>query len=159
MSTREDAAMAPRTTAKEYPNIHLAMVELSARAESAAGDAGLNANLIQLAKIRAAQLNGCAKCLRAHVADAVGLGETTDRLAAVATWRESQRFSEQERAALELTEKVTRSGEHVTGPSERDVPEDTLTSAQITAVTRMVLAINAWTRIAIAGHYPAASSQ
>ena len=137
-----------------YPDAYKAMFELSKQASAAAAEAGLDPRLMELVKIRASQLNGCAFCLRMHTADAVKHGETADRLAVLPGWWESQYFSETEQAALQIAERVTLIGDpgHL---RDRGVdPEAVLDGKQIAAVTWLVVVINSWNRIAIASHYP-----
>src|SRR5881398_1302480 len=65
---------------------------------------GLEHSLIELVKLRASQLNGCAYCIDMHTKDARAAGETEQRLYALPAWRETPFFSERERAALAFTE-------------------------------------------------------
>ncbi|MFS0853518.1 carboxymuconolactone decarboxylase family protein [Microbacterium sp. 179-I 3D4 NHS] len=142
--------------AKVYAAPYQSMLELSAKAEEAAADAGLSPLLVELVKVRASQLNGCAFCLRMHAADAVKHGETADRLAVVAAWWESQYFTAEEQAALQLAERITVISDHGHLPDRGIAPEDALTEKQIAAVTWLVVVINSWNRIAISSHYPVA---
>jgi len=75
--------------------------------------------LLELVKLRASMLNGCAFCVDMHSRDALAAGESTRRLFAVSAWREAPFFNERERAALELTEAVTRLGEDGVPDAER----------------------------------------
>ena len=68
---------------------------------------GLDRKLIELAKIRASQINGCAFCLKMHTADARRLGESEERIYLLDAWREAPCYTERERAALAWTEAVT----------------------------------------------------
>ncbi|GAB3943592.1 hypothetical protein GCM10027614_32480 [Micromonospora vulcania] len=68
--------------------------------------------VLELVKLRASMLNGCAYCVDMHSRDALGAGESSRRLFAVAAWREAPFFDERERAALALTDAVTKLGEH-----------------------------------------------
>lgn len=70
--------------------------------------AGLPAQTLHLVSLRASQINGCSLCLELHVRDLRKLGETDERLATVAAWREAPYFTEAERAALALAEAATR---------------------------------------------------
>jgi AhpD family alkylhydroperoxidase len=140
--------------AKAYAAPYQSMLEFSAKAEEAAADAGLSPLLVELVKVRASQLNGCAFCLRMHAADAVKHGETADRLAVVAGWWESQYFTREEQAALQLAESITLISDHGQLPDRGIVPADALTEKQIAAVTWLVIVINSWNRIAISSHYP-----
>ena len=68
---------------------------------------GLDKKLFELIKIRASQINGCAYCINMHVRDAQKIGETSQRLFLLDVWRETDLFSEKERAVLALTEAIT----------------------------------------------------
>ncbi|UPL16107.1 carboxymuconolactone decarboxylase family protein [Microbacterium galbinum] len=132
------------------------MLAFAGTAAEAGTDAGLSPLLVELVKVRASQLNGCAFCLRMHAADAVKHGETADRLAVLAGWWESQYFSPEEQAALVIAERVTLIGDHGRLPDRGITPEDVLTEKQIAAVTWLVVVINSWNRIAITSQYPVA---
>lgn len=118
--------------------------------EDAAGE-GLDPALGELVRIRASQLNGCAYCLHMHVSDARKAGEDEDRMHMVVVWREATRFfTEQELAALELTEAVTLI-------SERGVPDEVYARAaehfdesELASLLALILSINTWNRISIA---------
>src|SRR5262249_6785089 len=69
---------------------------------------GLEASLLELVKLRASQINGCAYCLDMHSKDARAAGETEQRLYTLSAWRETPFFSPRERAALAWTEAVTQ---------------------------------------------------
>ncbi|MGW0431724.1 carboxymuconolactone decarboxylase family protein [Micromonospora sp. NPDC003197] len=74
----------------------------------AVGQGGLSERTRELVALRASQINGCSACVHAHVLNARKAGETEERLAVVAAWREAPFFTDAERAALALTEAVTR---------------------------------------------------
>lgn len=117
---------------------------------------GLDPLLVELVKIRASQINGCAFCLRLHSRDAAAKGETPDRLAVLAAWWESKYFSDTEQAALILAERITNisAGAHA-AHNTVDV-EQVLTAQEIAAVSWLVIVINAWNRVAISSHYTVA---
>jgi AhpD family alkylhydroperoxidase len=122
--------------------------------EEAAAASDLPPVLFELVKVRVAQLNGCAFCLRMHSRDAVRAGATAEQLAVLAAWWESQYFSGQEQAAFTIAERITHIGEaHTAAPPAVDVAA-ALDERQIAAVSWVAIAINAWNRIAIASHYP-----
>jgi AhpD family alkylhydroperoxidase len=141
---------------KTYPAPYQAMLAFAGTAAEAGTDAGLSPLLVELVKVRASQLNGCAFCLRMHAADAVKHGETADRLAVLAGWWESQYFTPEEQAALVIAERVTMIGDHGHLPDRGITPEDVLDEKQIAAVTWLAVVINSWNRIAITSHYPVA---
>lgn len=137
---------------KQHPILYQQLVTLSSQADAAVADAGLDPLLAELVKIRVSQINGCAFCLRMHTRDALKKGETTDRLAVVAAWWESQYFSSSERAALALAEEVT----DLPVPAGHDWDDGSLTDAQASAISWLAVAMNAWNRVAITSHYPVA---
>ena len=111
---------------------------------------GLEQSLVELVRIRASQINGCAYCIDVHIADARKAGESERRLATVAVWQETPFFSDRERAALEWAESVTRVAEtHVPNDVwDRVNPE--FTPAELVDLTLLVNTIHAWNRFAIA---------
>jgi AhpD family alkylhydroperoxidase len=111
---------------------------------------GLEKPLVELVRLRASQVNGCAYCIGVHTADARKAGESERRLATVAAWRETPFFNDRERAALAWTESVTR-------VAETHVPDDVweqarqqFTPAELVDLTLLVNTINSWNRFAIA---------
>jgi len=112
-------------------------------------ESGLEPALINLMKLRASQINGCAYCIDMHSLDARALGETEQRLYAFDAWRETPFYSDRERAALEWTEAVTR-------VSETHVPDEVyervrkvFSEKEIVDLTIVVSTINMWNRLAI----------
>ncbi|MFF5790937.1 carboxymuconolactone decarboxylase family protein [Paeniglutamicibacter sp. NPDC012692] len=139
---------------KSDPAAYAALLAMNKAASEAAQAADLDPKLCELIKIRASQLNGCSYCLRMHTRDALKLGESSDRLAVLPAWRESEYFSAVERAALALSESITL-------VSVDQVPRDTytmaasvLTDAQVSAVAWLSAAINMFNRVAITSRYP-----
>lgn len=98
----------PRVALKKVtPQISGAMGALHATAVGAADNAGLEPALLELVRIRASQINGCAYCLDLHTRDARAAGETEQRIYVLNAWREAPLFSSRERAALAMTEAIT----------------------------------------------------
>lgn len=135
---------------KTTPDVSAAMGSLHAAAVSAAQDAKLEPELLELVRIRASQINGCAFCIDMHTRDARGQGETEQRIYALNAWRETPFFTERERAALALTEAVTL-------VHDGHVPDAVYAEAagvfdenQIAALIWSATVINAYNRIAIA---------
>jgi AhpD family alkylhydroperoxidase len=119
---------------------------------------GLEPALLELVKMRASQINGCAYCIDMHSKDARVAGETEQRLYALNAWRETPFFSERERAALALTEAVTL-------VAETHVPHDVVDGAaaefspeELTRLVYAIIEINAWNRLAITSGAPAPGS-
>lgn len=110
---------------------------------------GLEPKLLELVRMRASQINGCAYCLDMHSKDARAEGETEQRLYTLTAWRETPFFSDRERAALEWTEAVTLvSQDHVPDEIFESVRKQ-FTDAEMVNLTLAVVAINGWNRLAI----------
>ncbi|MGB9232824.1 MAG: carboxymuconolactone decarboxylase family protein [Terriglobales bacterium] len=114
-------------------------------------ECGLEQRLLNLLKLRASQINGCAYCLDMHWKDLRTMGETEQRLYSLDAWRECPYYSNRERAALAWTEAVTR-------VSETHVPDEVFEEAkrhfsekEMADLTVAIATINAWNRLAIAG--------
>jgi AhpD family alkylhydroperoxidase len=135
---------------KQHPTAYKQVAALSKEADEALARAGLDPRLGELVKLRVSQINGCAFCLRMHTQDAIAKGETTERLAVVAAWWESQYFTDQEQAALALAEDVTR----LPHPDRREWDNGSLTDEQVSAISWLAIVMNIWNRIAIRSHYP-----
>ncbi len=116
--------------------------------EEAIAQGGLEPELLELVKLRASQLNGCAYCLDMHSKDARARGESEQRLHVLAAWREAPFYSERERAALAWCETLTllpQTGapDDVYADLEREFEEQ-----EIVALTQAIVAINGWNRSA-----------
>jgi AhpD family alkylhydroperoxidase len=120
---------------------------------------GLESSLLELVRLRASQINGCAFCVDMHTKDARAGGESEQRLYAVAVWHEAPFFTERERAALAWTEAVTLV------PSSH-VPDDAYARVrqhfgekELTDLTLAIVAINGWNRLAVSFRKPAGTYQ
>jgi len=105
--------------------------------------------LMELVKMRASQINGCAYCLDMHSKDAIAIGEDPQRLFALAAWRETPFFSARERAALAWCESLTLISD--TGAPD-DVYEELkaqFSEKEIMELNFAIVAINSWNRLAI----------
>jgi AhpD family alkylhydroperoxidase len=109
---------------------------------------GLEHFLLELIKIRASQINGCAFCIDMHTKDARAAGETEQRIYALNAWRETPFFSDRERVALEWTEAVTRIGSGVPDDLYAEARQQ-FSEKELVDLTWAVAAINAWNRVAI----------
>ncbi|NWL78957.1 alkylhydroperoxidase [Pseudomonas taiwanensis] len=105
--------------------------------------------LLELVKLRASQLNGCAFCVDLHSSDARKRGETERRLYAVAVWRESPFFTPRERAALAWTEALTRLSEtHAPDEDYAQLAAEFSEREQVD-LTVAISTINSWNRLAV----------
>ena len=130
---------------KSGPEAMKAMVGLEQRI----GKSSLEKPLIELVRLRASQINGCAYCVDLHSSDARKAGETERRLSAVVVWSETPFFTDRERAALEWTEALTLVAQtHVPDEVWNDVKPH-FTPEELVDLTLLVSTINAWNRFAI----------
>ena len=110
---------------------------------------GLKSSLLDLVKLRASQINGCAFCIDMHTKDARARGESEQRLYLLDAWRESPFYSERERAALEWTEAVTLVASGHVPDSVYERAREQFTEPELVNLTMAVVAINGWNRLAI----------
>ncbi len=92
---------------KSAPDLYRAVAGLDRLASEAASGAGIAEGFAHLLRLRASQINQCAFCIRLHTRDAQASGESSDRIAVLAAWRETGYFTPRERAALALVEAIT----------------------------------------------------
>jgi len=111
---------------------------------------GLEKPLLELVKIRASLINGCANCLNMHTFEARQAGETEQRIALLGAWREAPCYSERERAALAWTD-------HITLIADKRAPDDVYAALatqfgedEQVQLTMAILVINGWNRLAVA---------
>ncbi|MBX3050091.1 MAG: carboxymuconolactone decarboxylase family protein [Caldilineaceae bacterium] len=117
--------------------------------EAYVGQSGLERPLVELVKLRASQINGCAYCIDMHTKDARAAGESEQRLYGLTAWRETPFYTDRERAALAWTEAVTQ-------VADGHVPDDVYEQAreqfgekELVDLTTAIVAINGWNRLAI----------
>jgi AhpD family alkylhydroperoxidase len=111
---------------------------------------GLDHALLELVKLRASQLNGCAHCIDMHTKELRADGESEQRLYLLDAWRESPFYSDRERAALAWTEALTRLPEHGVPDDVYDRVRTQLSEKELSDLTFAVMAINAWNRVNVA---------
>ena len=110
---------------------------------------GLEPSLLELIKLRASQINGCAYCIDMHWKDARARGESEQRLYGLMAWRESPYYTERERAALAWTEAVTLIADnHVPDDLYEEVRQH-FNEVELVNLTLALVAINGWNRLAI----------
>ena len=110
---------------------------------------GLEQSLMELVKIRASQINGCAFCLNMHAAEARKAGETEQRIYLLDAWRDSPLFSDRERAALGWTEALTRLSEGHVHDEAYEALKAQFSEAEQVALTLLIVTINGWNRIQV----------
>lgn len=110
---------------------------------------GLERPLLELVKIRASQINGCAYCIDMHTRDARAIGETEQRIYGLAAWAETPYFTARERAALAFTEAVTLLADtHVPDEAYHAVAAE-FSPQEVAALVSLIVTINAWNAIGV----------
>jgi AhpD family alkylhydroperoxidase len=128
------------------PGIFHAMLGL----EKQVGKSRLDTRLLDLVRMRASQINGCAYCLDMHSKDARAAGETEQRLYGLNAWRETPYYSDRERAALEWTEALTLITEgHVPDDVYERVRQE-FSEDELAHLSLAIVAINGWNRLNVA---------
>src|SRR6202023_2585406 len=114
----------------------------------AAGKAGIDKQLIELVKLRASQINGCAFCVQFHILQGESLGISADKLNLVVVWREAPQFSSRERAALVWTEALT----HLAGSVSDEVYAQAsaeFSEKELAYLSSAIASINVWNRLGV----------
>jgi AhpD family alkylhydroperoxidase len=110
---------------------------------------GLEPSLLELIRLRASQINGCAYCIDMHTKDARARGESEQRLYALTAWRETPFYTERERAALAWTETVTLISQEHAPDAMYEVAMEHFTAKELVDLTMAIITINGWNRLAI----------
>jgi AhpD family alkylhydroperoxidase len=141
------------TTTSHQPRVEIDLyarrfIKTLSALDAAAGD-GLDPLLIELVRLHASHINGCAYCIDMHSKDALAKGDSVQRLVSLPAWRETGYYSDAERAALALTEVVTLI-------SEDGVQDDVYAEAakyfsdqELAQLVAVIVVINAWNRVSI----------
>jgi AhpD family alkylhydroperoxidase len=158
-SKTSDAAVKEGTANPEYrPRVDFSRVpgvmHVMGGLETFARQSGLEDSLLELVRLRASLMNGCAYCIDMHTKDARLAGESEQRLYAVPVWRETPFFTARERTALAWTEAVT-------AMAPGGVPDDLYETAlrefgeqPLVHLTMAIVAINGWNRLSVSFHAP-----
>jgi AhpD family alkylhydroperoxidase len=133
----------------DYRNVAPGAIQAMLELERAVHESSLEPELLELVKMRASQLNGCAYCLDMHSKDARGRGESEQRLHVLAAWREAPFYSERERAALAWCEALTLLPQTGAPDDVYAEAERVFSQEEIVALTLAIVAINGWNRFAV----------
>lgn len=104
---------------------------------------------LELIKIRASQINGCAFCIDMHTSDALKQGESTKRIFLLNAWKETELFNEEEKTILAITEEITLISRNGLSDAIYQQAEKLFDKHYIAQIIMAVVTINAWNRIAI----------
>ena len=143
--------MQPRINFKQAaPDAYAAMSAL----QGYVNKCGLKHSLLELVKVRASQINGCAFCIAMHSADAVKSGDSHERLHLLAAWHETDLYTPRKRAALAWTEALTVIAGKDVSDELYDEARKQFSEKEPVDLTHAVIAINGWNRICIALRVP-----
>ena len=151
---------APLNYARAAPGIYKALDTL----DEYLSESGLDEIILNLVRLRASQLNGCASCIDMHWKDLRALGEGEQRLYSLDAWRESPYYTERERAALAWAEAVTLITNGRVSEQLYDEVRSHFSAKELCDLTLAIATINAWNRLSIAarlvpgGYQPARRS-
>lgn len=130
---------------KTLPEAYKAMLGL----QKVVDQSKIDHKLLELVKIRASQINGCAHCLEMHTKDALALGENDQRIYLLSAWREAPFYSERERAALAWCEALTNLPQSGAPDEVYAEAEKLFTPKELVELTLAIVAINSWNRLAV----------
>ncbi len=128
------------------PGVVHAMLGLERQVQKA----GLEGRLLDLVRMRASQINGCAYCLDMHSKDARANGETEQRLYGLSAWRDTPYYSDREQAALEWTEALTLVTEHQVSDEVYERVRAQFSEDELVHLSLAIVAINGWNRLNVA---------
>jgi AhpD family alkylhydroperoxidase len=139
----------PRSEIKDFKALAPDAYDIVAALGQAAAKAGIEKPLLELIKLRASQINGCAFCVQFHILQGESLGVAVDKLNLVVVWRETPLFSPRERAALAWTEALTLLTQGVSDEVYAQARAE-FSEQELTYLTSAIASINVWNRFGVA---------
>ncbi|MGH9409745.1 MAG: carboxymuconolactone decarboxylase family protein [Vicinamibacterales bacterium] len=131
-------------------NVNPGVVNAMLGLEKQVSKGGLDSKLLDLVRMRASQINGCAYCLDMHSKDARAAGETEQRLYGLSAWRDTPYYSARESAALEWTEAITLVAETHAPDEVFERVRQQFSEDELAHLTLAIVAINGWNRLNVA---------
>lgn len=141
----------------DYRTVFPAALNAMATLEATVHSSSLDPELLELVKVRASQLNGCAYCVDMHTKDAQGIGMESQRLHLVVVWPEAPVYSPRERAALAWCEALTLLPSSGAPDDVYEQVAQQFSPEEIVALTLAIVAINGWNRLAVGLRTPVGS--
>jgi AhpD family alkylhydroperoxidase len=138
-----------RSELKDFKALAPEAYDIVAALGQAAAKAGIDKQLLELIKLRASQINGCAFCVQFHILQGESLGIAVDKLNLVVVWRETPLFSPRERAALAWTEALTLLTQGVSDEVYAQAKAE-FSEQELTYLTSAIASINVWNRFGVA---------
>ncbi|MFE9027964.1 carboxymuconolactone decarboxylase family protein [Streptomyces iakyrus] len=139
---------------KQSPKAFHALVQTSEAVRVTAAEAGLDRTTVELINLRVSQLNGCAFCLDLHTRKALRAGESSQRLAVLPVWRDTELFTPVERAALGLAEATNAPADTAAQTDAYATARQVLTEDQISAAIWVAITIGAFNRVSVLSRHP-----
>jgi AhpD family alkylhydroperoxidase len=139
---------AARITALEFRKFTPAASDALAALSKAVSASGLDPELLELVKLRASQINGCAFCTQLHINESRHMGVAAPKIDLLAVWREAGIFTEREQAALAWTELVTKLSAHHISDDDYATVGAHFAPEELAWLTTAIALINTWNRIA-----------
>ena len=133
----------------EFHKVSPAAVNAMLALQNYVNGCGLPHSLLELVKLRASQINGCAYCIDMHTKDARAAGESEQRLYLLSAWRESPFYSDRERAALQWTESVTLLSETNVSDEDYALTRAHFSEEELVNLSMAIVAINGWNRLCV----------
>ena len=133
----------------EFHKVSPAAVNAMLALQNYVNGCGLPHSLLELVKLRASQINGCAYCIDMHTKDARAAGESEQRLYLLSAWRESPQYSDRERAALQWTESVTLLSETHVPDEDYEQARAHFSEEELVNLSMAIIAINGWNRLCV----------
>ena len=138
-----------RSELKDFRTLAPDASEMVSALGQAAAKAGIDKQLLELIKLRASQINGCAFCVQYHILQGECLGVPLDKLNLVVVWREAPLFSSRERAALAWTEALTLLTKGVSDEVFAEVAAE-FSEKELAYLSSAIASINVWNRLGVA---------
>jgi AhpD family alkylhydroperoxidase len=138
-----------RSEQKDFKDLAPDVSEIVLALSHAAAKAGVDKQLLELIKLRASQINGCAFCVQFHILQGERVGIAADKLNLVVVWRETALFSARERAALAWTEALTRLTEGVSDEVYAQASAE-FSEKELAYLSSAIASINVWNRLGVA---------
>ncbi len=146
MTTTQSTELKPRLSfGKVVPGAYRVMGDM----ERLVHESGLEPKLLELIKVRASQINGCAYCIDMHWKDARAAGETEQRLYSLDAWRETPFYSDRERAALAWTESLTLLSQNDVSDELYEATRRHFSEEELVNLSMAIVAINSWNRLVV----------
>jgi AhpD family alkylhydroperoxidase len=133
----------------KYPKAAPALFQAMSALEAEVARSGVEPTVLELVRMRASQINGCAYCLDVHWKAAVGVGLSPQRLYSLPAWRETSFYSERERAALALCEAMTDLSVGHVSDDVYEAARPHFSDEHLVSLAWAIAAINTWNRMAV----------